>query len=408
VVPLGRISRAGPAVPHVPGRIWRGVRAAPEVPRRTTRGTPPQARRTCRAGGAAPAQARDTAVMLYPHGRAVIHRRGAGIDGGRNLRHVGAMDELIGSSGQRCRIDRIVSYRVLRTHGLEERQIAAAVRGKVLRRLRRSVYISEEYWLAQKPWDQDVLRIKAHHAASNGDLVYSHASAARLWGLHAWNAPDHIHVIQRGRRGEKPGSGDVVRHTHSLPDRDVESLAGGIRVTSRERTVLDCARTLPFELAVIIADSALQRGASLAKMHEMAGGAPKSRFITRVRRVLAAVDGRSESAGETRLRLKLRAWNFPQPVLQHEIRTAEGTYRADFAWPELKLIFEFDGDSKYRDARPTDQVILDERKRETRLMEEGWTIVRVRWSHLDDEAGLKNRLVRKYNEAFRNTAGRAA
>ncbi|MET1154917.1 hypothetical protein [Arthrobacter sp.] len=281
------------------------------------------------------------------------------------------------------------------------------MRGKILHRLRRSVYISEEYWQAQQPWDQHVLLIKAHHAASNGDLVYSHTSAARLWGLHVWNAPEQIHVIQRGRRGEKPGSTGVIRHTHSVPDGDVETLTGGIRATSRERTVLDCARTLPFELAVVIADSALQCGASLEKMHEMADGAPKSRFITRVRQVLAAVDGRSESAGETRLRLKLRALNFPQPVLQHEIRTAEGTYRADFAWPELKLIFEFDGDSKYRHAQPTAQVILDERKRETRLMEEGWTIVRVRWSHLD-EPGLKQRLVRKYNEAFRNAAGRAA
>ncbi len=318
------------------------------------------------------------------------------------------MDELIGSSGQKCRIDRIVSYNELRMHGLEERQIAAAVRGKILRRLRRSVYISEEYWQAQKPWDQHVLLVQAHRAASSGDLVYSHASAARLWGLHVWNAPEQIHVIQRGRRGEKPGATGVVRHTHSVPNEDVETLAGGIRVTSRERTVLDCARTLPFELAVVIADSALQRGASLEQMHQMADGAPKSRFITRVRQVLAAVDGRSESAGETRLRLKLRAWNFPRPVLQHEIRTAEGTYRADFAWPELKLIFEFDGEGKYRDAQPTDQVLLDERKRETRLMEDGWTIVRVRWSHLDDEAGLKQRLVRKFNEAFRNAAGRAA
>ena len=318
------------------------------------------------------------------------------------------MDELIGSSGQKCRIDRIVSYQELRKYGLEERRIAAAVRGKILRRLRRSVYISEEYWQTQKPWDQHVLLIKAHHAASNGDLVYSHVSAARLWGLYVWNAPEQIHVIQRGRRGEKQGSTDVVRHTHTLPDRDVVTLAGGIRVTSRERTVLDCARTLPFDLAVIIADSALQRGASLEKMHEMADAATKSRFITRVRDVLAAVDGRSESAGETRLRLKLQAWNFPEPVLQHEIRTAEGTYRADFAWPGLQLIFEFDGDGKYRDTQPTDQVILDERKRETRLMEDGWTIVRVRWSHLDDEAGLKQRLVRKYNEIVRNAAGRAA
>jgi very-short-patch-repair endonuclease len=318
------------------------------------------------------------------------------------------MDELIGSLGQTCRIDRIVSYGELREHGIEERQITAAVRHKILHRLRRGIYVSEEYWRAQKPWDQHVLMIKAHHAASDGNLVYSHASAARLWGLHIWNVPPEIHVIQRGRRGEKSAGTGVVRHTHQVPDRDVRILDGGIRVTSRERTVLDCARALRFEPAVVIADSALQRGASLERMHELADAAPRSRFLTRVRQVLDTVDGRSESAGETRLRLKLRSWNFPPPVLQHEIRTAEGTYRADFAWPGLKLIFEFDGDSKYRAYHPTDQVILDERKRETRLMEDGWTIVRVRWSHFDDDDALRQRLVRKYNDAFRKASGQTA
>lgn len=318
------------------------------------------------------------------------------------------MEELVGGFGQKCRIDRIVSYKELRKQGFEEREIAAAVRGKILHRLRRGIYVSGEFWRKQKVWDQHVLMVKAHHAASNGNLVYSHVSAARLWGMHVWNAPEQVHVIQHGRRGENSTGSGVVRHTNKVPVQEVETLDGGIHVTSRERTVLDCARMLPLELAVVIADSALQRGASLEKMHELADKAAKSRFIKRVRQVLAAVDGRSESAGETRLRLKLRAWNFPKPVLQYQIRTAEGTYRADFAWPDLKLIFEFDGDIKYSGFQPTEQAILDERKRETRLMEEGWTIVRVRWVHLNDDASLKQRLVKKYREALQQASGRAA
>ena len=105
-----------------------------------------------------------------------------------------------------------------------------------------------------------------------------------------------------------------------IPDAQVTTL-DGLRLTSKERTVVDCAKLLPQELATVIADSALHRGASRqgvsAILEEQTGYA----HISKARRVLAAADPLSESAGETRLRLKVMQWGFPPPVLQYEIDT---------------------------------------------------------------------------------------
>lgn len=116
---------------------------------------------------------------------------------------------------------------------------------------------------------------------------------------------------------------------------------------------------------------------------------------------MSAASGLSESPGETRLRLKVLTWGFPPPVLQYELETAHGRYRADMAWPELKLILEFDGDTKYNLELDTDAVLLKERKRETLLMEYGWKFVRVRWPDLSDDEALRRRLVHAYEKAFR-------
>ena len=72
----------------------------------------------------------------------------------------------------------------------------------------------------------------------------------------------------------------------------------------------------------------------------------------------------------------------PAPALQYEIPTSRGLFRADFAWPDLLVILEFDGGSKYFDYRPTSEALLLERQREVALMEVGWTVVRTRWAEL--------------------------
>jgi very-short-patch-repair endonuclease len=83
----------------------------------------------------------------------------------------------------------------------------------------------------------------------------------------------------------------------------------------------------------------------------------------------------------------------PQPEPQLSIPTETGSFRADFAWKECKLILEFDGRYKYFDFKPTDEAIFEERQREKKLMELGWKFIRIEWSDLDRPYELQARVV---------------
>jgi very-short-patch-repair endonuclease len=117
-------------------------------------------------------------------------------------------------------------------------------------------------------------------------------------------------------------------------------------------------------------------------MQHISAAMSGSRGIRQVRCVIADIDARAESAGETLTRLLVQDLNIPMPQLQVPVRSRGGSYRLDFAWPDLKVALEFDGDSKYFDYRPTPQVLLRERKRERELMEDGWVFVRLEWKDL--------------------------
>lgn len=284
--------------------------------------------------------------------------------------------------------------------GIDPRVLADAVRRNVLVRVRRGVYARRHVWQALAPWERDRLRIEAHWLSTGGKAIYSHVSAARLRGCATWNAGEQVHVTVKHSVSRASHGVGVVPHRLHLPEEDVVDVplgAGRIaRATSLARAVGDCARILDTERAAIIGDHALRLGASLEGIRAAAERTGAVRGSRRIDRLLGLLDARSESPGETRTRLALLVGGLPRPVLQFEIPTAEGLFRADFAWPDLMVILEFDGEGKYVDYRPTDVALLAERRREIALVESGWTVVRVRWRDLS----VSGSVVAKVEAAF--------
>jgi very-short-patch-repair endonuclease len=176
------------------------------------------------------------------------------------------------------------------------------------------------------------------------------------------------------------------------------------RSTSLERSVADVARILDPERGAIIGDHALRLGASLDGIRAAAERSGAARGARRVENLIGLLDDRSESPGETRTRFALAAAGLPTPVLQHRIETSEGQYRADFAWPELLVVLEFDGDAKYFDYRPTQEVLLAERRRELALVAEGWTVARVRWADLSVPRQVASTVLSAFERARRLAA----
>jgi hypothetical protein len=270
--------------------------------------------------------------------------------------------------------------------------------------------------------------------------VASHVTAAALHGLPLWRIPlDRVHLT-RVPRGSGGRSNRRV-HVHAAPlDPQEVCLVAGTPVTSVARTIVDLARTRPFEEAVVVADAALRGtddGAdpdrSPARRGDAGGPVPVSgtagdprrangagpgpldpgaltAALARAarwpgapsaRRALAFADGRSASVGESRSRVAISRAGLPAPVLQWPVADRDGRLigYTDFGWPDRCLVGEFDGRVKYgRLLRPGQQpgdAVYQEKLREDRLRDQGLAVLRWTWTDLSDFAAVADRLRRR-------------
>jgi len=102
-------------------------------------------------------------------------------------------------------------------------------------------------------------------------------------------------------------------------------------------------------------------------------------------------DGRSESVGESRLRVLMYNHGLPTPVLQAVYFDEDGfVARVDFDFEEYETVVEFDGLLKYAGGSP--EVLAREKAREDRLRALGLQVVRTTWADLDHPSRTASRI----------------
>lgn len=208
--------------------------------------------------------------------------------------------------------------------------------------------------------------------------VVSHVSAAVLHGLDLWNTDlDRVHLTIPGGKGRTTSRLHV--HSASLPAPFVTA-EQGISVTALDRTVVDCARLLDLDHAVVIGDSALRsKKVSMDRLRAALQVSARMNGIGAARRAVAAMSGLSESPGEFLSRLRMKEYGFPEPVLQQVLRVGtEFLARVDFYWKRWRLVGEFDGMGKYA----TGQTLALEKLREDELRDRGLEVFRWTWKDL--------------------------
>ncbi|MGH8964539.1 MAG: hypothetical protein ACRDXB_04300, partial [Actinomycetes bacterium] len=143
----------------------------------------------------------------------------------------------------------------LLARGVSSDEVQRARRAGELVSVRRGAYLGRGDERLDVPAARHEVLVRATLPTLAPGTVVSHVSAAVLHGLAVWGIPlDHVHVTRPERTSGRLGS---VLHRHVAPlDPTEVVLIGGIPVTSLPRTVVDLARTVPFEHAVVIADSA--------------------------------------------------------------------------------------------------------------------------------------------------------
>lgn len=144
----------------------------------------------------------------------------------------------------------------------------------------------------------------------------------------------------------------------------------GLLVTSPARTAADLARRAPTLTEAVVAADALCRRHRLEPAVVLVAP-PGACGAARLPQVRSLADPLSDSPMETRIRLAIVLAGLPPPVLQHAVLVDGHRYRLDLSYPELRLVFEFDGGHH----RTADRARHD-LDRQQRLAAAGWRIVR--------------------------------
>jgi hypothetical protein len=214
------------------------------------------------------------------------------------------------------------------------------------------------------------------------------SGAPRADGIDRLGRPDPggtppMHVTRPDAAKSRRGA-TVQLHKAALDPAEVVEL-GGLPVTTPERTVVDCALTLPFDHAVMLADAALRRGLvsrpsldrQLGRLHRVPG-------TRRAAEVVAFADPRSRGPGESISRVLMHRHGVPPPELDVPVTDAGGRPlgRMAFAFPDAGVLGEFvdgppdvvPGRAAEPDAGPDDHAAA--------LLAAGWRTVRWTWPDL--------------------------
>jgi len=264
----------------------------------------------------------------------------------------------------RSRITGPTTRSTLREAGLSVREL----RHPQVSRLSRDTYLPR----AQR--GELASRLAAVLLTAPPGAVISHLSAADVWGLQIPlrdRTDDRVHlsvpaISKAGNRVDRRlyrlavGEGDVVRR-------------GSLPVTSPARTWRDLAGILESPALLAATDQLLNGRASRRELAAALASRPAGRGCARAGRVLPLADPRSESPMESVLRWLVHEAGLHPPELQLEVRDGRGGFlaRADLAWPDSRVIVEFDGDvHRQRD------VFVKDARRQNRLVAAGWTVLR--------------------------------
>jgi hypothetical protein len=209
--------------------------------------------------------------------------------------------------------------------------------------------------------------------------VFSHGSAARLWGLPVPRRPDPtIRLTDSTQWRTGPG----WRMTCAPLSPAERWRSGPLRLTSAVRTLVDCAREWPLEDAVVAMDAALlAERTTTEELRDAAAAVHHWPGAPRARRAAGLADGRAESPLETRGRLRIIGAGLPTPQLQVEIRASGRLVGVADGWfEEAAVAVEFDGRVKYSTpwrGRSPEQVLWEEKRREDEMRSLDIRVVRI-------------------------------
>ena len=261
---------------------------------------------------------------------------------------------------------------------------SALTSGVTLNRLRRKDVVNVGRGLYRPTdWDFDLEgAARALSAASPGAWI-SHVTAARLRCqlLPPWLADSTELHLSKPRSLPSVRRKGVFGHTVLTLNNEIE-LIDGIRMSTRSRTWLDLARTLPLKDLVSMGDELIriprvdfegrtQSYDTMAGLRMLVGRHPNLQGIVRAREALDLMRVGADSAPESLLRLAIADAGLRDPELQVPLRAGDArSPSADLGYRHRRLAIQYDGGHHLGDAQ-----ILSDRRRDRAFESAGWTVL---------------------------------
>ncbi|HET9719119.1 MAG TPA: DUF559 domain-containing protein [Solirubrobacteraceae bacterium] len=265
--------------------------------------------------------------------------------------------------------------------GLRRQVLAERVKAGRLYRIHVGVYA---------PVPENLLTLHGRYMAAvlacGPGAALSHYSSLKLRGLmdSSRNCID-VTVPSRTGRG-RPGI--RIHRSGRLRRNDVE-LVHGIPCTTLARTIFDMAGELaPRRLERLLDEAAYQEVLDGRALDEqIAYNRPRARACARLTGVLtrhSVGSTRTETPIEEEMLALIRSTALPAPRIQYWIDFDDGEpmSRADFAWPEARLILETDGQRAHGKPKRT----MTDYRRDQRAARAGWHTLRFAPQQIRNEA----------------------
>ncbi|MBM6402066.1 type IV toxin-antitoxin system AbiEi family antitoxin domain-containing protein [Phycicoccus sonneratiae] len=288
-------------------------------------------------------------------------------------------------------LDRLLSEHGLlttaeaRSRGLGEHELRRAVGNGLLRRVRRGVFAAPSAWDPAPPWERFRLTVVGVLLGHPG-WAASHHAALAVHGLPLVGV-DLGRVDVVADVGTSKRRDGVHVHRRTVPSVEV----GGLRVVPVAEACVATAAAGGLEPGLVAMDAALHSGrCDRADLGRAVAAHGARTGAERARRAVELADPAAESPGETRTRMVVASLGVPVRS-QVEVHDALGFVGRVDLLVGGRVVVEFDGLTKYAGADGP-HALAREKRREERLRDAGYRVVRVTWADLERPAQLLARV----------------
>ena len=284
---------------------------------------------------------------------------------------------------------RIMLRKHLIEDGYTDRAIARHVAGGDWVRIRHGAYVEAATWRALDAAGRHALVARAAVAQAKTEVVVSHVSGLPFFDAPTWGIDlDVVHLTRTDGNAGRSEAG-VQQHCGAIIDGDVQE-CDGLEVMSPTRLALETTTVADVEASICVVSYLMHCGLTtmerLRARYELMRHWPDT-LATDL--VLRLSDPRFESVGESRTYYLCFREQLPMPEPQYVVRDDSGRIvgRVDFAWPELGVFLEFDGNVKYEKflregERPSDVVVREKEREQEICRITGWRCIRISWADL--------------------------